>query len=54
MVGSKSKITFKPLPEDDPKQRLPDISKAKKELSWEPKVDLEEGLKTTIEYFKEL
>ena len=54
LVGSKSKITFKPLPEDDPKQRLPDISKAKKELSWEPKVDLEEGLKRTIDYFKEL
>ena len=47
------KIIFKPLPEDDPKQRRPDISKAKRLLGWEPKVNLEEGLKRTIEYFKQ-
>jgi len=53
MCNSKSKITFHPLPKDDPKQRKPDISKAKKILNWEPKVDLEEGLQKTINYFKE-
>jgi dTDP-glucose 4,6-dehydratase len=52
LTGSKSKLTNKPLPQDDPKQRCPDISKAKKELGWEPKVDLEDGIKKTIEYFK--
>jgi dTDP-glucose 4,6-dehydratase len=52
LTGSRSKLTNKPLPQDDPKQRCPDISKAKKELGWEPKVDLEEGIKKTIEYFK--
>lgn len=46
-------IIFHPLPEDDPKQRRPDISKAKRLLKWEPKVGLEEGLKRTIEYFKQ-
>ena len=46
------KIVFNPLPEDDPKQRRPDISKAKRLLGWEPKVPLEEGLKLTIDYFK--
>ncbi len=51
-TGSKSKIIFKPLPVDDPKQRRPDISKAKKLLKWEPVVSLEEGLDKTIEYFK--
>ena len=50
--GSKSKVVFKPLPEDDPKVRQPDITKAKKLLGWEPKVGLEEGLKDTLEYFK--
>ena len=54
MTGSKSKITYLPLPEDDPKQRKPDIGLAKKELNWEPKVDLEEGLEKTIEYFGNL
>jgi len=49
---SKSKLVFKDLPEDDPKQRRPDISLAKKELGWEPKTHLEEGLKKTIEYFR--
>jgi len=49
---SSSKIIFKDLPQDDPKQRKPDISLAKKELDWEPTIQLEEGLKKTIEYFK--
>ncbi|MBI4619619.1 MAG: SDR family oxidoreductase [Desulfobacterales bacterium] len=53
LTGSKSKITFKPLPEDDPKVRQPEISKAKKLLNWEPKISLDEGLKMTLEYFKE-
>ncbi len=47
-----SKITYQPLPEDDPKQRKPDITKARTLLGWEPKVLLEDGLETTIEYFK--
>lgn len=47
-----AKIVYKPLPEDDPKQRRPDISLAKKELAWEPTIQLEEGLKKTIEYFR--
>ncbi len=50
---SKSKIVQKPLPEDDPKVRCPDISKAKKELKWEPKVKLKEGLVPTIAYFRQ-
>jgi dTDP-glucose 4,6-dehydratase len=50
---SRSRIAFKPLPQDDPKQRQPDISKAKKLLKWEPKVSLEEGLVKTIEYFRQ-
>jgi UDP-glucuronate decarboxylase len=49
---SKSKIIYEDLPSDDPKQRKPDITLAKKELNWEPKVELEEGLKKTIPYFK--
>ncbi|WP_457622604.1 UDP-glucuronic acid decarboxylase family protein [Persephonella sp.] len=51
-TGSKSGIQFKPLPEDDPKQRCPDITKARKILGWEPKVSLDEGLENTIQYFK--
>lgn len=51
LTGSKSKITYKPLPQDDPKQRCPDITIAKQKLKWSPKVPLEEGLKKTIEYF---
>jgi UDP-glucuronate decarboxylase len=54
ITGSKSKIQYFPLPQDDPKQRKPDITLAKKELSWEPKVNLEDGLKETIKYFKKL
>ena len=52
LTNSKSKITYKPLPEDDPKRRRPDISKAKKILKWQPKVDLNQGLLKTIDYFK--
>ncbi len=51
--ASKSKIVFKPLPQDDPKVRRPDITIAKTKLKWEPKVSLEEGLKKTLSYFKE-
>ncbi|MDH5544295.1 MAG: SDR family oxidoreductase [Gammaproteobacteria bacterium] len=54
LTGSRSKITHKPLPQDDPTQRQPDITLAKKELDWEPKIRLEEGLKKTINYFDEL
>ena len=50
--GSASKIRFEPLPQDDPKQRRPDISKARRLLGWEPKVDLESGLKLSLEYFR--
>ncbi len=51
-TGSKSKLVYKPLPQDDPKQRQPDISRARKVLKWEPRVPLAEGLKSTIEYFR--
>jgi len=54
LTNSKSKISFKPLPSDDPKQRRPDISLAKKTLNWEPNIQLEEGLLKTIDYFKKL
>ncbi len=54
LTGSKSKLVFKPLPQDDPRQRKPDITLAKKLLDWEPKVPLEEGLKKTIAYFEKL
>ena len=53
MTGSKSKLAFKPLPHDDPTQRQPDITLAKKELDWEPKIKLEEGLVKTIAYFED-
>jgi len=52
LTGSKSKIVYAPLPQDDPTQRKPDITLAKKELNWEPTISLEEGLKKTINYFK--
>jgi dTDP-glucose 4,6-dehydratase len=52
VTGSKSRIKFEPLPEDDPKQRCPDISKAKRLFGWEPTIDLETGLKLSLEYFR--
>ncbi|MDA8667463.1 SDR family oxidoreductase [Acidimicrobiia bacterium] len=52
LTNSKSEIIYKPLPNDDPQQRRPDISKAKEKLNWEPKVGLETGLNTTIEWIK--
>jgi len=51
-TGSKSRIGYKPLPQDDPKQRRPDITRARTKLKWEPKVHLKEGLKETIAYFR--
>jgi dTDP-glucose 4,6-dehydratase len=54
LTGTNQQIVFKPLPVDDPKQRKPDISKAKSILGWEPKVDRAEGLKLTYEYFRQL
>jgi dTDP-glucose 4,6-dehydratase len=53
VTGSKSKIKYEPLPVDDPKQRRPDITKAKTLLGWEPKIDLETGLKKSLEYFRQ-
>jgi UDP-glucuronate decarboxylase len=52
LTGSRSKLVFEPLPQDDPKQRKPDITLAKTELHWEPKVPLEDGLKMTIDWFR--
>ena len=52
MTGSRSSVQFKPLPQDDPKQRRPDISVARKVIGWEPRVQLEQGLEKTIAYFK--
>jgi UDP-glucuronate decarboxylase len=52
LTGSKSKLTFKPLPQDDPNRRKPDITLAKEKLGWEPKTGLDDGLSKTIEYFK--
>jgi len=52
LVGSTSKLVYRPLPVDDPKQRRPDITRARTLLGWEPKVDLEEGLLKTVDYFK--
>lgn len=54
LTTSKSKIEFRPLPQDDPRQRQPDIALAKQQLNWQPQVPLEEGLRETIAYFKEL
>jgi UDP-glucuronate decarboxylase len=53
LTKSKSQIEFKALPGDDPKQRKPDIAKAKSILKWEPEIQLKEGLQKTIEYFKQ-
>jgi dTDP-glucose 4,6-dehydratase len=52
LIDTKSKMVFLPLPTDDPKQRRPDITKAKNILGWEPKVERSEGLKITLDYFK--
>ena len=54
LTNSKSKLIFKPLPLDDPRQRQPDLTKAKKELDWEPSVSLNDGLNETIKYFKKI
>jgi nucleoside-diphosphate-sugar epimerase len=51
LTGSKSRIVYKPLPEDDPKVRQPDITKAKSVLGWEPRVPVKEGLVRTVEWF---
>jgi UDP-glucuronate decarboxylase len=53
-TGSKSRLVRKPLPQDDPRQRKPDIALAGSKLGWEPKVSLDDGLKETIAYFKKL
>lgn len=52
LTGAKSKLVYQPLPQDDPLQRCPDITLAKKELDWQPTVGLEDGLKETVAYFK--
>ena len=52
LTGSRSKIVFKPLPTDDPTQRRPDIELARHKLGWQPAIELEEGLRRTIAYFK--
>jgi len=52
ITGSKSRIRYEPLPPDDPKQRQPDITKARTLLGWEPKIDLETGLRMSLEYFQ--
>jgi dTDP-glucose 4,6-dehydratase len=54
LTGTSQKVIYKPLPQDDPKQRQPNIDKARKILGWEPKVSRSEGLKITYEYFKSL
>ena len=54
ITGSKSKLIYKPLPEDDPQVRKPDITLAKNKLGWEPKTSLESGLKKTINYFEKI
>jgi len=54
MTGSKSRMDFKPLPSDDPTQRKPDITLAKKTIDWEPEIPLEQGLHKTIVYFDNL
>ena len=54
LTGITQKVIYKPLPQDDPKQRQPDITKARQILGWEPKVSRAEGLKITYEYFKSL
>jgi dTDP-glucose 4,6-dehydratase len=53
VTESKSRLRYEPLPQDDPKQRRPDISKARRLLGWEPKIDLETGLRMSLEYFRQ-
>jgi dTDP-glucose 4,6-dehydratase len=53
VTGSKSQLRYEPLPQDDPKQRRPDITKARQLLGWEPKVDLETGLRQSLDYFRQ-
>jgi dTDP-glucose 4,6-dehydratase len=53
LVGTNAPIVFRPLPQDDPKQRCPDITKARRILNWEPKVNLEKGLRITYDFFKQ-
>jgi nucleoside-diphosphate-sugar epimerase len=52
VTGSKSEIIYEPLPPDDPKQRCPDITKARQLLGWEPRIDLETGLRKSLDYFQ--
>jgi len=52
VTASKSQIRYEPLPQDDPRQRCPDITKARQLLGWEPKIDLETGLRMSLDYFK--
>ena len=52
ITGSKSRIVFRPLPEDDPQKRMPDISYAREYLKWSPKIELFVGIKKTVEYFR--
>jgi dTDP-glucose 4,6-dehydratase len=52
LAGGRNEIIFKPLPQDDPRVRKPDISRARKLLGWEPKIDRHEGLRRTMEYFR--
>jgi len=54
MTKTTSKIVYQPLPQDDPKQRKPDISRAKQILNWEPTINLEQGLEKTIDYFRKI
>jgi dTDP-glucose 4,6-dehydratase len=54
LTGTNQKVVFEPLPTDDPKQRQPDITRAKELLGWEPKISRQEGLKITYDYFKNL
>ena len=54
LTGSRSPVVYQPLPTDDPRQRRPDISRARELLGWEPKVALEEGLRRTIAYFRQV
>jgi dTDP-glucose 4,6-dehydratase len=51
LTGTRSRVIYKPLPKDDPKQRQPDITRAKEILGWEPKINRAEGLRKTLEYF---